>query len=138
MKNTEQLLKVINMIEFYSIFSIIFTMGTLKSVSLPQYSNRSTVLKVSPMVTEVTFAPLHKYNTCTVLKLFWLPVMTHTALFFICNAVSITCFWPLILCQERNWSTFSVDSRRAWAFLFFCDFFPFSVFLLVCWIQRQY
>lgn len=42
-------------------------MGTLKSVSPPQHSNRSTILKVSPMVTEVTFAPLH--NTTHVL--FW-------------------------------------------------------------------
>lgn len=101
-------------------------MGTLKSVSPPQHSNRSTILKVSPMVTEVTFAPLHKHNTCTVLKLLFLPVMTKTAFFFLCNAVSIACFWPLILWQERNWSTFSIDSRRAWAF-FFHDFF-FSLF----------
>lgn len=65
-KNTKQLLKVINMTEFLFIFfSIIFTMGTLKSVSPPKHSNRSTILKVSPMVTEVTFAPLH--NTTHVL-----------------------------------------------------------------------
>lgn len=68
--------------------------------------------------------------TNTTLVLFWSSFVCQswqkTAFFFLCNAVSIACFWPLILWQERNWSTFSIDSRRAWAF-FFHDFF-FSLF----------
>lgn len=68
-------------------------MGTLKSVSPPQHSNRSTILKVSPMVTEVTFAPLHKHNTCTVLKLLCLPVMTKNSIFLPLQC----CFYRLFL-----------------------------------------
>lgn len=51
----------------------------------PLLNTRTEVQYLGPMVTENTFAVLHINNTCIVLKLFWLPITTHTSVFFICN-----------------------------------------------------
>lgn len=109
---------------FIHFFSIIFTMGTLKSVSPPQQSNRSTILKVSPMVTEVTFAPLHKHNTCTVLKLLCLPVMTKNSIFL-----------PLQCCLHRLFLATHPLTGAKLVHLFY--WFPTCLGLLFPWFFFQ-
>lgn len=120
---------------FIHFFSIIFTMGTLKSVSPPQHSNRSTILKVSPMVTEVTFAPFH--NTTHVLF----------CSSFVCQSWQKQHFSSSAMLSPSLVSGHSSSDRSGIGppFLLIPDVLGpsfsmifFSVFLLVCWIQRQH
>lgn len=68
------------------IYLICFHNGDTYIVKMyPLLKTRIEVQYWGPMVTENTFAVLHIYNTCIVLKLFWLPITAHTALFFIGN-----------------------------------------------------
>lgn len=77
------------------IFFIFFQNGDTYIVKMsPLLNTRTEVQYWGPMVTENTFALLHIYNTCIVLKLFWLPITTHTALFFICNVSMLS---PLLV-----------------------------------------